>query len=512
MAELLNAVVFVDATTGWVVGANGAIVHTTDGGQTWTQQAIDTGDEFRDVAFVDASNGWAVTTIPTTYDDFFEEYTDWDASLWHTSDGGQTWQQQILPDTASILHGIDFVDAMAGWAVGSHRAGVDRFGDTQHAGVIYHTSDGGGTWTEQHSPEEITLTAVDFVDALHGWVVGFPTNSGGDQHAVFHTSDGGQTWERQEPGSMFAPFWDVQFIDQNRGYIVGADYIAAWGPPVFRTFDGGATWENVKMEKANPLSTEGIYGVAVVDDQVIAVGDHDYITTTAQAWDSPENDSSGMPCLYLTCLFEQHYLNPHYIFHSAFFADENEGWVVGSKTFDVSHWGQVILHTQDSGLTWEIQYEHAPDIEGMGGGLFSVHRLDDVHFINSFTGWAVGSSEQFYDNGWKHFGALLHTSDGGKTWQDSATPLYRHPGEEYDRDREFFAVEFADDQNGWVLATRVSPSFNIHLAHTNDGGANWTWNDTGIEGPLAIGFALVQGDVDFPDAQHGWVVGGLVQE
>jgi len=35
--------------------------------------------------------------------------------------------------------------------------------------------------------------------------------------------------------------------------------------------------------------------------------------------------------------------------------------------------------------------------------------------------------------------------------------------------------------------------------------------DTGIEGNIAIGFALVQGDVVFTDEQHGWAVGGLGQ-
>jgi photosystem II stability/assembly factor-like uncharacterized protein len=501
--EFFNAVEFIDANTGWVVGENGSIVHTTDSGQTWIQQAVDTDAGFRDVAFVDASSGWAVATIPIAYDDFFGRDIDWDASLWHTNNGGQTWQQQTIPDTASILHGVDFVDVETGWAVGSKRIGQDASGRPEHAGVIYHTADGGQTWTEQYSPDQISLTAVDFVDDLYGWAVGFPTRSSADQRAVFHTNDGGQTWQRQEAGSIFAPLWDAQFIDRNRGYVVGFDYRSAWGPPVFRTFDGGATWEKIRMAEANPLTIEGLRGVAVVGDRVIAIGDHDYTATTEQAWASPQQDPSGRPCHHFACLFEQHYLNPHYIFHAVFFADAQEGWVVGSKTFDVPHWGQVILHTQDGGFTWETQYEHAPDVEVIGAGLFSVHRLADVQFIDGQTGWAVGSAERFYGDGWEFYGAILHTFDGGQTWQDTASPLYDG------RPREFFAVDFLDDQSGWALATRYFPSPNVHLAHTSDGGINWDWIDTGIEGPLGIGFALVQGDVDFLDPQRGWAVGGL---
>lgn len=499
VTERLEALAFVDASLGWAVGANGTIVHTADGGQSWTQQAVETTSGFTGVAFADANHGWAVTTTPTTYDDFFEEYTDWDAALWHTNDGGQSWQQQTLPDEASILHDVDVVDAQTAWAVGAKRAGVDDFGDTEHAGVIYHSADGGATWTEQYSPAGVTLTAVDFVDTLHGWAVGFPTSSGDDQRAVFHTTDGGQSWTIQEPGDMFSPLWDVQFIDQKRGYIVGANYIGAWGPPVFRTFDAGATWEPVKMEHANPLSVEGLYGVAVVGDQVFAVGDHDFVAVTAQAWDTPIETPTGMPCFNLDCLFEQRYLNPHFIFHSAYFIDENQGWVVGSKTFAVSHWGQVILHTQDGGLTWETQYEHAPDVNG----LFSVHRLDDVVFVDELNGWATGTSERLAGDGRDFSGAILTTADGGQTWQDNAAALYE------DRQREFFAVDFVDAQNGWALAAMNFPSSNVNLARTIDGGSTWTWVDSGVEGQLSVGFALVQGEIVFSDAQHGWAVGGL---
>ncbi|MBN2471487.1 MAG: hypothetical protein JXN59_12250 [Anaerolineae bacterium] len=491
---LLNAVVFVDTATGWAAGADGMILHTVDGGQTWSRQAVGTTDAFNDIVFVDALTGWAVATVATTYDDFLDVYTDWNATIWHTIDGGETWQPQKLPEAASILQGVECVDALNGWAVGTARSGEDQYGRLQHAGVIYHTADGGQTWTEQIGVESFSFAKVDFVDALHGWAVGFATSTGADQRAVFHTSDGGQTWERQEPGGSFSPLWDVQFIDQNRGYIVGANYVGAWGPPVFRTFDGGATWENVKMRDANPLSVEGLTGVAVMGDRVFAVGDHDFVAVSDQAWAVPASETE---CLHLQCLFEQRYLNPHYIFHDVHFNPDGRGWVVGSRTFGVAHWGQVILHSPDSGLTWTTVYEHAPT-----GTLFSVHRLDDIVFLQGGAGWAVGSSERVSSEGGRGFeGGISMTGEGGQTWQRSASAIT------VEQDLEFFAVDFVDDLNGWALAANYPQ--RIHLAHTTDGGADWQWVDTGVEKPLRIGFALVLGDVDFTDAQNGWAAGGL---
>lgn len=55
--------------------------------------------------------------------------------------------------------------------------------------------------------------------------------------------------------------------------------------------------------------------------------------------------------------------------------------------------------------------------------------LYDVEFVNDDLGWAVGLS-----------GTLLKTSDGGATWN-------RIPVE---ADWDFWAVEFADQSNGWI--------------------------------------------------------------
>ena len=502
VSEMLWGVEFVDANNGWAVGTSGTILHTSDGGEHWITQTVATSDEFLGVVFTDASTGWATSVKPVHYDSWGEP-DNWEAAIWHTSNGGETWVQQAVPSNASILHDVDFIDAQTGWAVGVKYIGDDQYGRPEHRAAIYHTADGGLTWNEQYSPElEISFTTVDFLDATNGWVAGFPTRSDLTGGFVFHTSDGGETWERQEPGGFFDPLWDVQFVDQNRGYVVGFNYIAAWGPPVWRTLDGGATWTKVLMVKHD---AEGLFGVAVVGDQVIAVGDHDFVAKSTRAWDSCEWVPPEPPCHYCGCLFEQFYLNTHYVFHEVFFADETHGWAVGRRSGEVTQWWQVIFHTQDGGNTWETQYEHAPPLDG----LFSYHQLDSVYFTDHQNGWAVGMSETYWNpdlgtsGGWEHHGAILHTTDGGLNWEEQGGELYD------DWDLEFFAVQFLDSQNGWALAAGRFPSANIFLAHTTDGGTHWNWVDTEIEGHIKITLSTVQGDVVFTDEQHGWAVGGL---
>src|SRR5437016_4900893 len=64
---------------GWAVGFGGTILHTSDGGATWSGQDSGTSNELLGVQFTDALTGWAVGAVGT---------------ILHTSDGGATWSGQ----------------------------------------------------------------------------------------------------------------------------------------------------------------------------------------------------------------------------------------------------------------------------------------------------------------------------------------------------------------------------------------------------------------------------------
>jgi photosystem II stability/assembly factor-like uncharacterized protein len=491
---ILNEVDFVDATHGWAVGLEGVILRTRDGGKHWNRLKSGTTEEFLSVAFADNLHGWASSVKPTHYD-VWGTADNWDASLWSTTDGGDTWDELDISERASILRGLDFIDLQTGWVVGVNYEGDDAYGRPIHNPVVYHTPDGGQTWNEQYNPDlQISLTNADFIDALHGWAVGFLTLSTETGGAVFHTADGGQTWERQEPGSFYDMLWDVQFINSQHGYAVGANYIGAWGPPVWRTLDGGDNWEKVKMEFHE---LDGLYGVAITTDQVIALGDHDYRVITDRAWDSCAWTPPEPSCNNCDCLFETAYLNTHFRFEDVFFVDEYLGWVVGSRTYAPDQRGQIILATSDGGQTWESQYEQPP----LSDTLFSIFRLDGLHFTDSLNGWAVGRSEDVGQY------AILHTEDGGQNWIEQGQELFT------DLEPEFFDIQFIDNQTGWALDdghyNQVADQTEPYFAHTTDGGEHWEWVQTGVAGSMSVGYADVQGELDFTDPQHGWAAGGL---
>jgi photosystem II stability/assembly factor-like uncharacterized protein len=166
-----NAVHFVDSDFGWVVGEFGIILNTTDGGDTWKQQKPYTlfkneDDPWADVIlalygvkFIDRKRGWVVgmegVLLSTedggaTWKDLgkISEYAYYSidilsGSAWAVGkggnyilsrDGGKTFQ--LINDvikTRFWLHDVAFSSAKTGWVVGAR-------------GAVAQTQDGGETW------------------------------------------------------------------------------------------------------------------------------------------------------------------------------------------------------------------------------------------------------------------------------------------------------------------------------------------------------------------------------
>jgi hypothetical protein len=113
----LLAISFTDVNIGTVVGHNGTILRTTDGGAIWTAQPSGTLAALRGAFFSQAGTGVVVGDSGT---------------ILRTTDGGLTWIHQ-LSGTAEDLNGVCFAHADCGTAVGK-------------GGAILRTTTGGVTW------------------------------------------------------------------------------------------------------------------------------------------------------------------------------------------------------------------------------------------------------------------------------------------------------------------------------------------------------------------------------
>lgn len=212
----LHAVYFLNESRGWVAGSNGAILSTTDGGETWNTLQRPSEDVIRDIYFSDAMTGWIVCER-----DIYKLKTKEEARtyLMKTVDAARTWQRVNLTGTdgeARLVRAIFTEGGLQGWAFGE-------------AGALYSTRDGGVSWSRRPAPTRYLLLGGTFLDRDHGWLVGAGAT-------ILQTWDGGETWRPGLVDARDVRFTAVSFVEPRIGWAVGS------AGRIFMTLDGGRTW------------------------------------------------------------------------------------------------------------------------------------------------------------------------------------------------------------------------------------------------------------------------------
>jgi photosystem II stability/assembly factor-like uncharacterized protein len=157
-------------------------------------------------------------------------------------------------------------------------------------GVVALSDDGARHWRQARQvPTSVTLTAVRFADAQHGWAVGH----GG---VILATQDGGEQWTLQADGRSLAalaeaaarerpdqgalakeaaqlvadgpdkPLLALHVADAQRLFVVGAYNLA------FESDDGGASWRAALARMDNPKA-QHLYALAVRGDTWLVAGE-----------------------------------------------------------------------------------------------------------------------------------------------------------------------------------------------------------------------------------------------
>ena len=248
----LGFVQFTDENNGYAVTTyidGGKVLKTIDGGKTWNFILKDVfPSRFESGYFFDNNNGFIVGR---------------DGIIKKTSNGGKTWidnknisidkvvinftsphgevQWKALKTNTDIgFSSIYFLDTNLGFAVGGSIEGsagvpVDSFC------TILKTIDGGVTWIELKSGIQEPLNCVYFKDENNGYAIG-------SRGKIIKTSDGGTTWSTLKSGKDIE-FTSTFFTNTNIGYIVGEE------GTIIKTIDGGTTWVNLNSGKSNRLNS-----------------------------------------------------------------------------------------------------------------------------------------------------------------------------------------------------------------------------------------------------------------
>jgi len=414
---------FITEERGWAVGfagssgeTGGTIFKTTDGGETW--QRIAENYKLWQVEFVDSLKGYAVGMAYNSA---------WGPPVLRTLDGGDSWDTirmeehdgytglyalEVFEDTVIAVgdkgyittstdpwgdlgmfgqgedlftqrsinelyefEDIYFISETNGWAVGRKSIGPDTW-----AQVIFNTTDGGETWTEQYSLATewmsncTRLNAVQFVTEDKGWAVGHSSDVGaGQTTGILYTDDGGQTWTQQAQGVSEGQIVDLFFLDDQKGWaLTDATSYPGMSIQLLKTINGGTSWEMINTGQPGSITI----GYAIRSGKIFFQDENKGWVLGAQC--DLIKTMDGGETWSAVSLPEEYYNT-----FSIVFSDKEKGIICGETTFK----------TSNGGNSWIKQ------------DIFD-HNMTDVCFTDSVHGWMVGE-----------YGDIYKSNNGGDSWE-----------------------------------------------------------------------------------------------
>lgn len=520
----LNKISFINTSTGWAAGEKGAVIKSTNGGNSWTAQYPGTVTDISELQFTDSLHGfiaaesdlyisinsgasWDIAyrfpgyTISamhfTTNDTGYIALTSGFGSgqLYKTNDGGLNWSILVSALSSDVMdidaspNGNLFMCGVSGflqrstnngqtWTTISTGSNVDltditaptnNFVYAAGSSEIIKSTDGGLTFSTLGNPGSgngLSIRAIDFANSTNG-IAGF------DQGYTYYTTDGGTTWNNY----FFNSWMNVNAVVANSS----SNFMAVGTSGVIlKSNNAGNTW----ADQSSRLTEYRLNALSVINsNNVFAAGFAGTILNTTNggtSWTAQNSNAGGED------LFDIQFIN------------SNTGVAVGSNG--------TIVKTTDGGQNWNFIFS------GIGESLYGLARIGTskiyacgangkltystdngdtwIDFPTTFTGGGYNFIEmQCFGNDTIVISVdqpnILSTYDNGLNWNLYSTPS----------SNATTAMYFRNAMYGWI-GTDVGEIYS-----TTDGGNNWTLvKQVNSNAPI--------GCIHFSDPQNGWFSSG----
>ena len=387
----MNAVYFINSSTGFIGGANGELYRTTNSGTNWARIQIATSETIQSIFFTDANTGYLGAG-------------QFSCLMYKTTNGGLNWAEQNL----NLQYGprsINFINALTG--VAAHQS-TD----------ILKTTNGGVNWAA-------IATSISYNAGV--WMTSAATIYAAGSTGITRSTNGGINWVTQ--ATISGDLLTISFTDSLNGLAAGRNSL------MLRTSNGGINW--------NPVTVSGMYDIYMVrylnSANVFACGQGGAI---GKSTNGGLNWTVTYPAeTYFNILYSIHPLNSNDIYTSGSY-----GTICRSSNSGTT-WGQLF-----TGINNELYYSHFTDdnngyassfnsiIKTTDGGanwtkLTSISFGGPVYFRNANTGYQAAMSS----------GLLYKTTNGGTSF----TPLITgYPS-------SFRSIYFTGDNTGYLVTTNA---------------------------------------------------------
>lgn len=317
---------------------------------------------------LDSNNGWALSS----------------SSILRTTDGGVHWKD-VTPANAGLnQNGMgQFMNMQYAWVA------IEPANQQEGPGItILRTTDGGISWQRSliNDPLVSLVDVPHFINAKQGWLEMSSTPGAGSARSdIWHSNDGGLTWSelssnKSSSGLNLGYVTGISFENAQVGIAVGN--LGAGGdntvPSVSLTQNGGKTWQTRSLPHllggyVNPSNTSQppVFFGNVVFLPVNVTLPNDNLLVLYRSTDG------GLNWVQTSA--------SHIRAQNTYVLDTSHAWATDSQS-------GKLYNTIDGGDHWTLTSNTA-------------FALNALSFTDAQTGWGLTRDQ------------LLHTTDGGKTWQ-----------------------------------------------------------------------------------------------
>lgn len=330
----LNSVFFHNLQNGISVGANGTIIHTSNSGSNWSLKT--SGIPYRDLnscTFLNESTGFVCgkNCILKTTNSGINWHLKWDSTYYN-------WKS------------ISMVNGYTGWVLGN----LD---------IVYKTTNSGDNWYFCSDAQTIAieLNSIQFISENIGFAVGKNNGPSFTYGRFEKTTNGGLNWFGYDINQS-PVFYDLYFVNNNTGFIVGDKY------SIYKTTNGGINFNPINNINNSNISFIKIKFVNENTGWTFSTGNNFNESKIYKTTDSGNN-------------WQIQFVFNNVRLSSLFCYDSLNVWAGSTK-------GELYA-SSNSGANWYLQETPTTSI------------INSLHFVNPQTGWAIGAN-----------GTILKTTSG----------------------------------------------------------------------------------------------------
>lgn len=398
-------------STGLIVGDNGYVLKTIDGGNLWEEISTGFTDDLNSINIINES----IFILSSSN------------SILKSVNGGNSWEEFEIPN--SYVKKTVFTDSLVGHAACGN-------------GTILKTINGGISW---YITESSNIVPSDFL-TMH--FMSKDIGIASQQHSeIYKTTDAGESW--QELDDNVQAIYDFHFLDKNRGFATGES------GATYKTIDGGYNWDKIFFQDGY-YSYTSMFGIEFLNDSIgYATGNRGRIIKTingGKVWNDYGNLYEDIQTINFFNDSVAYLRSKNSFYHTN---DQGNSWklsfnldgnksatFLNSDTAFVASSGRgkiKIFKTANAGVSWDTTESD----------FYLRYSPSCFYFLDKNIG--------FLSSGSGSTAATIRTDDGGATWKEVANTSFRK-------------IEFTNNQLGYASRSGYSDG---RLYKTIDSGNSW---------------------------------------